>query len=156
MEAYRRQPVPPVCYRNFQDDDLKAVATVWLESWQSIGLDVAALTTEFAFQERIRLELATGWRVIVAAEDEQVVGFLATKPTEGVLDQLFISPSAKNRGIGTALLKRAMTEMPDGFWLRTADANRAACAFYEARGLRRDRMEPHPRLGHMTAIYVWP
>jgi hypothetical protein len=46
-----------------------------------------------------------------------------------------------------------MTEMPEGFRLRTADANRAACAFS---GLRRDRMEPHPRSGHMTAIYVWP
>ena len=123
--------MPHVCYRNFRNGDLEAVATVWLESWRSTGLDVTA-------------------------EDEQVIGFLATKPTEGVLDQLFVSPSAKGRGIGTALLKRAMTEMPDGFWLRTADANRAACAFYEAQGLRRDRMEPHPRLGHMTAIYVWP
>lgn len=71
------------------------------------------------------------------------------KPTEGVLDQLFIRPSAKGREIGTALLKRAMTEMPDRFWLRTADANGAACAF-------RDRLEPHPRLGHMTVICVWP
>ncbi len=148
--------MPPVCYRNFRDGDLEAVATVWLESWWSTNLDVAAFATELEFQKRIRLELETGWRVIVAAEDEQVVGFLATKPTEGVLDQLFINPSAKGRGIGTALLKRAMTEMPDGFWLRTADANRRACAFYEAQGLRRDRLEPHPRLGHMTAIYVWP
>jgi ribosomal protein S18 acetylase RimI-like enzyme len=148
--------VSPVCYRNFRDGDLEVVATVWLESWRSIGLDIAALATELGFQERIRLELESGWRVIVAAEDEQVIGFLATKPTEGVLDQLFVSPNAKGRGIGTALLKRAMTEMPNGFWLRTADANQAACAFYEARGMRRDRIEPHPRLGHMTVIYVWP
>jgi ribosomal protein S18 acetylase RimI-like enzyme len=148
--------VPSVCYRNFRDGDVEAVATVWLESWRSIGLDVAALATELGFQERIRLELESGWRVILAAEDEQVIGFLATKPTEGVLDQLFVSPNAKGRGIGTALLKRAMTEMPDGFWLRTAAANQAACAFYQARGMRRDRIEPHPRLGHMTVIYVWP
>jgi len=148
--------VPLVCYRNIRDDDLEAVATVWLESWRSTNLDVAALATELEFQKRIRLELETDWRVIVATEDEQVVGFLATKPTKGVLDQLFINPSAKGRGIGTALLKRAMTEMPGGFWLRTADANRPACAFYEVHGLRRDRIEPHLRLGHMTAIYVWP
>src|SRR5580658_3872656 len=148
--------MPPVCYRDFRYDDLEAVATVWLESWRSTGLDVAALATEHEFQERIRLELETGWHVIVAAEDQLVVGFLATKPTEGVLDQLFISPGAKGKGIGSTLLKRAMKEMPNGFWLRTADANRAACAFYEARGLRRDRVEPHPRLSHMTAIYVWP
>ncbi len=99
----------PVCYRNFRDGDLEAVATVWLESWRSTGLNVAALATKLEFQERLRLELEIGWRVIVATQDERVVGFLATKPTEGVLDQLFISPSAKGRGIGTALLKRAMT-----------------------------------------------
>ncbi len=46
----------PVCYRNFQDDDLEAVATVWLESWRSTGLDVAALATELEFRERVRFE----------------------------------------------------------------------------------------------------
>jgi ribosomal protein S18 acetylase RimI-like enzyme len=145
-----------VCYREFRDNDLEAVAKVWLESWRSIGLGSDRLVTEAANRERIRRELADGWHVTVAIDGDRIVGFLATRPIEGVLDQLFISPEAKGCGIGTALLKLAMTEMPDGFRLRAAEANRAACKFYEARGLRRRGAEPHPAFGHMTVIYVWP
>ncbi len=51
-----------VCYRNFQDGDLEAVAAVWFESWRSTDLDVAALATELGLHERIRLELEIGWQ----------------------------------------------------------------------------------------------
>jgi ribosomal protein S18 acetylase RimI-like enzyme len=143
-------------YRAFEHDDLEAVAAVWMESRRSIGRDVAELPTLRENQDRIRREIENGWHVIVASENVQIVGFLACKSAEGLLDQLFISPNAKGRGIGTALLKRAMTEMPAGFWLRAAVANRAARGFYESHGLRPTRIEPHPTLGHMTVIYVWP
>jgi ribosomal protein S18 acetylase RimI-like enzyme len=145
-----------ICYREFRDKDLETVAKVWLESWRSIGLDSDRQMTEDANRERIHRELADGWHVMVASDAGQIIGFLATRPKEAVLDQLFIDPEAKGRGIGTALLKLAMTEMPDGFQLRAAEANRAACDFYESRGLRRSGVEPHPAFGHMTVVYVWP
>ena len=73
-----------------------------------------------------------------------------------MLDQLFVSPDAQGKSLGTRLLRLAMAEMPGGFRLRCAAANPAACAFYEAHELRRSRIEPHPVLGHPTVIYVWP
>lgn len=145
-----------VTLRPFMDADLDAVARVRLESWRSTGLDVVARATEGGNRARIRDELAAGWRVTVAVEDKRIVAFLAAKPATSALDQLFVSPDMKGRGIGAALLKRAMADMPGGFWLRTAEANVDACRFYEAHGMRRDRGEPHPLLGHATAIYLWP
>ena len=47
-----------------------------------------------------------------------MVAFLATKPEQHVLDQLFVSPDAKGKGLGTRLLRLAVAEMPGGFRLR--------------------------------------
>jgi ribosomal protein S18 acetylase RimI-like enzyme len=145
-----------ICYRDFRDEDLEAVAKVWLDSWRSIGMHSDRLVTEAVNRERIRSELQNGWHVTVAADGDRIIGFLATRPKEGVLDQLFITPDAKGRGIGTRLLELARTEMSGGFRLRAAEANRHACAFYESRGLRHGRLEPHPTFGHMTVIFLWP
>ncbi len=114
------------------------------------------LATEHGCRERIQRGLATGWRIVVAQGGGRTVGFLATTPNDRVLDQLFVSPTAKGRGIGAALLHLAMADVPDGFWLRCAEANRVACLFYQAHGLRPERVEPHPVLGHPSVIYVWP
>ena len=46
--------------------------------------------------------------------------------------------------------------MPSGFVLRTSAANIKARRFYEKRGMRLDRLEPHPVHGHEVAIYVTP
>ena len=75
-------------------------------------------------------------------QDEPILGFLSFLPAEGILDQLFVKPSAKEHGIGSRLLLQAMTKMPSGFWLRAAKENVFACSFYERRGMRLIRDEP--------------
>lgn len=89
------------------------------------------LATEHGCRERIQRGLAAGWRIVVAQGGGRTVGFLATTPNDRVLDQLFVSPTAKGRGIGAVLLHLAMA---DWFWLRCAKANRVACLFYQAHG----------------------
>lgn len=121
-----------------------------------LNIDSPWLSSEQGCRERILHELKNGWYLTVAWENDQVMGLLAIKPAEGVLDQLSVSPAAKGRGIGTELLPLVMVKMPGGFWLRTAEANGIACSFYEAQGLMRDRIEARPSLGHATVVYVWP
>jgi ribosomal protein S18 acetylase RimI-like enzyme len=142
-------------FRAYSEGDLMPLARLWLESWLSTGPAVESAVTEDSNRERIIREISSGWKVTIASEADEIVGFLATKPHQKVLDQLFIKPRAKGRGIERALLKIAMREMPGGFSLRTAADNGAACKFYERNGLSFSHTDTHPTVGYQIAIYCW-
>ena len=110
--------------------------------------------TEDELRARFAQGLDQGWSVTVVEMGGRIVGFLAMRPCDGVLDQLFLAPDAQGKGIGSMLLGLARVAMPNGFWLRTAAANKLARRFYEAKGLTIDRVEPHPVHGHDTVIYL--
>jgi ribosomal protein S18 acetylase RimI-like enzyme len=143
-----------ITMRALQDEDLNPVARLWFESWQSTGLPVAQRDIEADFQKRIRQELHR-WEAYVACKQTALVGFLALIREDPCLDQLFIAPQRQRQGVGTFLLDFAKQKRPNGFWLRTGVENRGACAFYDAHGLTRARIEPHPRLGIPMVIYTW-
>lgn len=142
--------------RDFTGDDLADVARLWHDSAQSIGLDLSSHPTVEAYRERLAGEAARAWRIRLAVANGRLAGFLAMQPGSRWLRQLFVAPALKGQGVGTALLDEARREMRDGFWLRTDAENRRARRFYERRGLRLDRLAPHPDHGQMTARYVWP
>ena len=146
----------PIAIRPYRDQDRKAVAKLWLDSWRSTGLAVAVHVTEAGNLERIERELAAGWDVHLAWDEDRLVGFLALKPASGCLDQLFISPEAQGSGVGRTLLDLAKLQLPAGFWLRTSVDNLRACRFYERNGMRWGETQPHPSLGHLTVIFHWP
>jgi ribosomal protein S18 acetylase RimI-like enzyme len=142
--------------RPYRGEDRAAVARLWLDSWRSTGLGVAQYATEAGNFERIGTELAAGWVVHLAWDQNALVGFLALKRATGCLDQLFVAPTAQGAGVGRALLDLAKQSLPDGLWLRTAVDNTRACRFYERNGLRAAETAIHPTLGHATIIYRWP
>jgi putative acetyltransferase len=145
-----------VAIRSYRDQDRPAVARLWRDSWLSTGLPVARLATEAANYERIGRELAAGWEVHLAWDEDRLVGFLALTPATECLDQLFIAPEAQGTGIGRVLLDLAKARLPNGLWLRTSADNHRARRFYERNGLRASEKQPHPSLGHQTVIYRWP
>ena len=71
-------------------------------------------------------------RVTVAEVDGAVVAFSAVK--DGWLDHLYVVPAQQGRGIGGALLARAMSENPGGLSLWAFAANHGAIAFYGRAG----------------------
>lgn len=141
--------------RPYGEEDLGALAQLWLEGWQSTGLSVASPATLEELRERIPRELCGGWCVFLAHSKADLLGFVALREDDHCLDQLFVAPSCQRRGIGRCLLDFAKGRMPTGFWLRTAVANTRACRFYEREGFVRGSMAPHPRHGHPTVIYRW-
>ena len=145
-----------VAIRRYRDEDREAVAKLWLDSWRSTRLPVASHVTNTGNLDRIDGELAAGWEVHLAWDEDRLVGFLALKPGDACLDQLFISPEAQGSGVGRALLDLAKRRLPEGFWLRTSADNHRARRFYERNGMRRGEMQPHPSLCHLTVIYRWP
>tara|TARA_R110002020_G_scaffold114612_1_gene263768 strand:- start:137 stop:487 length:351 start_codon:yes stop_codon:yes gene_type:complete len=108
-----------------------------------------------ALRKRVDEEFDSGWQVTVVDTDGDVVGFLAIRPKDKVLSELFLSPGLLGRGLGKALLDHAKSAMPGGFTLFTTSRNQKARRFYEREGLIALREEPHPRSGHPVTYYCW-
>lgn len=141
--------------RTAQREDLTTAARVWYEGARSSDGVPGGVPPLSALRERIDAELASGWTLWIAEVNREVVGILALKKSDAVLDQLFVLPSARHRGVGRLLLRQAMREMPQGFSLRTAIANVGARAFYEREGLVLLSTGTHPLDGHPVCYYGW-
>lgn len=74
--------------------------------------------------------IEAGW-VKVARVDGKVVGFIARDESE--IHALYVLPDLQNNGVGSALVKDAMTDC-DRLALWTYEANSAATHFYNLRG----------------------
>ena len=135
--------------------DLDSVARIWHDSATSADGVSPGVLPLAEFRKRIDVELAESWTLIVALLDGRIAGMLAFKVAEGILDQLFISPSAQRKGVGSTLLQQAIEAMPTGFVLRTASANIGARRFYERMGLTFVSEGHHPRQGYPVCLYAW-
>jgi ribosomal protein S18 acetylase RimI-like enzyme len=112
-------------------------------------------TTSMGLRERIDMELASGWALFVAERDHRIVGMLALKPRDAILDQIFVLPEDQASGAGKALLDLAKEKMPAGFCLRMASANVRAGQFYERSGLVIAGQGSHPISAHPVSYYRW-
>ncbi len=148
-------PRPPLRLRPAASRDRDAIAALWHASASLPSVGLPAVPGLPAFRERLDVEWAAGWQVTLAVRGDDILGFLALKPAEAVLDQLFLRPDAIGEGIGTRLLDRARSRMPNGFSLHTMAANARARRFYERAGLRFLREDRHPRTGLPIARYAW-
>ena len=135
--------------------DLDAVADVWHAAAVSMDGAGADVPTREALRRRIDAELRSGWNLQVALRRGRVVGMLATRPRDAVLDQLFVLPEEQGRGVGKALLDVAKRAMPGGFTLRMGASNRKAARFYEKQGMTALREGLHPSTGMPVRFYGW-
>ena len=135
--------------------DNDAIAEIWHDSASLPGVGPPVMPTNHELRKRLDLEFAAGWSVTVAVRGDDVLGFMAIKPRESVLDELFVRPGSMGSGVGQALLAHAKTEMPNGFTLFTRPANARARRFYEKAGLVFLRDDAHPRTGDPVVYYGW-
>ncbi len=84
-----------------------------------------------------------------------MVGMLAVKALDSVLDQIFVAPDAQGTGVGRALLQVAKSVMPAGFTLRMSASNGRARHFYESQGLRLIAEGIHPWSGLPVQFFGW-
>jgi ribosomal protein S18 acetylase RimI-like enzyme len=77
----------------------------------------------------------SGWDWGLVAEDDGIVGFVATAGAR--LDQLFVEPAHQGRGIGTKLLTTALARMPPSVTLTVFADNGPARRFYQRHGFRK-------------------
>jgi ribosomal protein S18 acetylase RimI-like enzyme len=144
-----------IAIRPAAEADYDAVAQVWRESFASLGFPEAA-TIELTFlRERIPREIANGWEISVAEEGGAIVAMLAIRPRDNHLDQIFVAPDHKGRGIGKKLLALCRTRMPDEMWLRADLRNSRAIAWYEKEGFVREEIVREPHWGGPRGIFRW-
>ncbi|HWH17001.1 MAG TPA: GNAT family N-acetyltransferase [Allosphingosinicella sp.] len=135
--------------------DLDAVAWVWRESALSMDGVVPDVPPLEKLRSRVDAELRLGWDLYVAVRSERVVGMLAIKPSDALLDQIFVSPAEQGRGVGKALLDVAKAVMPMGFRLRMAASNEKARRFYEREGMAWTGNGIHPWTSIPVHFYGW-
>lgn len=86
---------------------------------------------ESASEQSMRQRIKTG-TVLLAKTGAETVGFVAF--ADGYLDCLYLTPEARNRGLGKTLLARAKAASPAGISLWVLAQNNAAVRFYLREG----------------------
>jgi ribosomal protein S18 acetylase RimI-like enzyme len=148
--------LPEYRLRPATDADRDRIAEIWHASASLPDVGPPVMPSREDLRERVHREMAGGWDVTVAVAGAEIVGFVALRPAERVLAELFLDPAGLGNGTGRLLLDHAKAAMPGGFTLFTTSANLRARHFYEREGLKRLRETPHPRSGHPVTYYEWP
>jgi GNAT superfamily N-acetyltransferase len=168
----------PVTYRHAIARDVEAIAALHADSWQrnyrgaysDAFLDGDVVADRLSVWTNRFGRPATGdYCTILAEQDDTVVGLAHTifdyDPEWGaLLDNLHVRHDLKGLGIGTRLMAETARAVIDrrsrsGLYLWVLEGNKAAQAFYDARGGRcvgREASEP-PGGGTVIGLrYVWP
>lgn len=123
-----------VIIRPATDSDAEATANMWLRS-RTIALPTVRLGHS---DEEVR-----GWfRTVVIPQHDTwvadaagtIVGVLVL--SDQFVEQLYLAPDWRGRGIGDRMVALAKAHRPDGLQLWTFQVNRPAQRFYERHGFR--------------------
>ncbi|WP_158442334.1 GNAT family N-acetyltransferase [Paracoccus aminophilus] len=145
---------PTFSLRPALPEDAATIAEIWHISASLPGVGAPIMPSRETLNARVAAELPA-WQVTLAESRDQILGFIALKPSEKVLAELFLRPEARGLGIGPALIALAFRDMPEGFTLLTSATNTRARRFYERAGLSVLREDTHPRGGHPVIFYHW-
>ena len=136
--------------------DAAAIADVWLRSFDSALPTVRRAHSDDEVRGWIRDVVVPDHDTWVAEVDGAVVGVLVL--SDGWIDQLYLAPDWRGRGIGDRFVAFAQQRQPAGLQLWTFQVNEPACRFYERHGFvaverttgeGNEEREPDVR-------YVWP
>ena len=127
---------PTLRLRPYAPGDFDETVAVWRASKRAAFPYVEA-------QQRWTLEddaghfrrvISVEYEIWLAEADGRIVGLLARR--DDFIDQLFVHPDRQRRGVGTALLRKAVELSPGGLRLFTFQRNQPARSFYEKYGFR--------------------
>ncbi|WP_377273446.1 GNAT family N-acetyltransferase [Peterkaempfera sp. SMS 1(5)a] len=144
-----------VVLRRAGDADALDAADVWLRSFTAALPSVHRAHDDAEVRAWFSYVVVPQHETWVAVVESGVVGLLVLDG--GELEQLYLEPSWRGRGLGDRFMALAKQRRPDGLALWTFQVNAAAQRFYERHGftevertdgLRNEEREPDVR-------YVW-
>jgi GNAT superfamily N-acetyltransferase len=133
--------------------DADAVADVWLRSFDAALPSVSRAHTDDEVRKWLRRVVIGTLETWVVVADGAVVAMMALDGDD--LDQLYLDPDWRGRGIGDLLVTHAKSRRPAGLRLWTFQVNTPARRFYRRHGFveisrtdgaRNDEKEPDVQL----------
>ena len=121
-----------VIVRRASEADAEAVAEVWLRSFDAALPTVRRAHSDDEVRAWFRNAVVPYKQTWVAVAGTEVVGLLVL--SDGWVDQLYLDPAWRGRGIGDRLVATAKQRYPDGLQLWTFQVNGPARRFYERHG----------------------
>ena len=121
-----------VVLRRAEPADALAAAEVWLRSYTSALPSFRRAHADDEVRGWFRDVVVPTRETWVADAGGTVVGLLVLAP--GDLDQLYLDPDWRGRGLGDRMVALAKERYPDGLELWTFQVNEPACRFYERHG----------------------
>jgi len=144
-----------IVLRRAEEADASEIAEVWLRSFAAALPSVRRAHDDQAVRDFFRYVVVPEYETWVAVAGEAVVGLLVLDGEE--LDQLYLEPSWRGRGVGDRFVELAKRRRPEGLALWTFQVNGPARRFYDRHGFvavehtdgrRNEENEPDVR-------YVW-
>lgn len=125
-----------VSLREATPADAERIADVFLSSRKAFLPFAVSPHSDDEVRAWVRDVLLPTEEVTVAVVDQEVVGFLAVKRSEGAtwITQLYLDPSSVALGIGSTLLAHAIATAPLPIRLHTFQENTRARRFFERSG----------------------
>ena len=136
-------------------EDIDRLVELWvalMETGQADGGHLDPTANDAIARQRIAAAVADD-RVLLARPEDSIVGFASVTLEHGVfemdcprgiVENLYVVPSARRQGVGTALLAAAEARLrelgADVVAVETLAANEAGRAFYRAQGYRPHRV----------------
>ncbi|MEU8516031.1 GNAT family N-acetyltransferase [Kitasatospora sp. NPDC048722] len=117
--------------------DAEAVAEVWLRSYDAALPTVRRPRPDDQVRTWFVEKIVPTRETWVAVADGAVVGMMVLH--DGDLDQLYLAPEWRGRGIGDRLVEVAKERCPEGLELWTFQVNTPAQRFYERHGFVESR-----------------
>ena len=122
--------MPELVLRRAEERDTGRLVEVWRAAVEASHHFLSPSDVD-GYSKRLAAEFFPMVELVVAELGGSVIGFSGT--TEGRLEMLFVDPAAHGRGVGTALLDRAV-HAQDAIDVDVNEQNPDAVAFYRRRG----------------------
>lgn len=142
-------------FRRADDSDAVDIANVWLRTFTAALPTVRRAHGDDEVRDWFTYVVVPQYETWIAVAEGSVVGLLVLDG--GELEQLYLDPSWRGRGVGDRFVDLAKRQRPEGLGLWTFQVNGSAQRFYERHGfiavertdgLRNEEHEPDVR-------YVW-
>jgi putative acetyltransferase len=127
---------------------------LWQETWQQAYPEIDFAARVAWWRERWRSELVPNAAIIVAEQENALVGFV-TIDGQGYLDQLVVSPDRWGSDLANALVEEAKGLSPGGVTLLVNKDNARAIRFYERNGFVHAGEDVNPTSGRPVLKMAW-
>ena len=143
--------------RPYKRTDEFAAMNVWLRSWKEMEefrhIDFGARL--WAFRKKWIDSIVPVAQIRVAEISGEIAGVVTIEPQICYLEQLFVAPEYKGRGVGEALINVVKRLSPGMINLAVNERNPRAVAFYLKHGFAQRERYIDPISGEPILMMIW-